>query len=212
MKRLLFISMAFVTAVPAFARRPFIPLLPPRESASVLETRRTERTVRKTRSAPTQLGFEFGSILRTTGSGSDLLGIQLMMGGRIAMRLRPWPYIYLRPSLGYFRKSESAGNVTVAQNLFEAGLNAQYGLSSQRDIKVLIGISQRFDGTFTATSVGETGQGSPWLFRYRAGPSAGISFRMNDSTTLTADAEYTFGLTRPLRNFGGASVGLLFDI
>lgn len=197
----------------ALARRPTVPLLPPRDSASVDETSQsvTARQLERLPS-PRQFGFEVGTLGRSQSSKSDALGLQLFYGARLAMRFRPWPYFYVRPSLGYFRKQETEGNVTVGQNVLEAGLGTQYALYSKRWAKFMVGIHQRLDAYASIISIGNESDSASFALRYRLGPSAGAAFRLGDQTSFTLDGEYTFGVTSERRHIASFTAGFLFDL
>jgi hypothetical protein len=209
-KLLILIAMTALTAQ-SFARRPAVPLLPPRDGASVpLVASNSKRAPVAKESLA--LGAELGTVGRSDGTRSDVFGLKLFLGGRVVVRVPVWQKISLKPSIGYFRSSETTGALSVTQNLIELGLGAHYALYSTKKIKLLAGVSQRFDAAFSTLSVYSVSQNTPAVLRYRIGPAVGTVLQIVDGTSLTADLEYTFGMTKPVRQFGSLTVGFLFEI
>jgi hypothetical protein len=74
------------------------------------------------RSELTALGIELGAIgIKNTTSG-DVAGLQLLYGLRANFIYPLSPRFFLKPSLGYFLKPQREGDVSITQNLIEAGL------------------------------------------------------------------------------------------
>jgi hypothetical protein len=122
------------------------------------------------------------------------------------------PRFFLKPSLGYFLKPQSEGDVSITQNLLEAGLGVSYALVMKSGFLWHAGISQRVDYLFSRISVASTAANTPALFRYRAGSSTGLRITIAPKSDLTFDLEV--GVT-PFDNFRiqtGFSSGLIFFI
>jgi len=209
------ISLALLlAALPLQARlKTAPPLLPGRERASTLpQSGLLEAQKKSSRSELTALGFELGTIgLKNTSSG-DVAGLQLLYGLRANLIYPLSPRFFLKPSLGYFFKPQSEGEVSITQNLVEAGLGIQYALVIKKDLLWHAGLSQRVDYVFSRISVANTAANTPGLFRYRAGGSTGLRIKIAPKSDLTFDLEA--GVT-PFDNFRmqtGFSSGIIFFI
>ncbi|NBX75201.1 MAG: hypothetical protein EBQ92_01440 [Proteobacteria bacterium] len=204
----------FLAAIPAQAKlRTPPPLLPERESASTLPQPGLLRTQKKaSRSELSAIGFEIGSIgVKNTSSG-DIIGLQLLYGLRANLIYPLTPRLFLKPSLGYFLKPQREGDVSITQNLIEAGLGFQYALVMKNGFLWHAGLSQRVDYLFSRIEVRESSANTPALFRYRAGTSTGLRFKISPKSDLTFDLEA--GVT-PFDNFRiqtGFSSGIIFFI
>lgn len=210
-KKLFLLALATIVSTSAWARRPPVPLLPLREGASAGEVTQPRVKHKPSSKEALTVGFELGTLGRQSDSGS-VLGMEVFFGGRATMRLFVFERFSLRPSLGYFRGAQSTGSLTTTQNLFEAGLNAQYAIINGTRTRWFAGLSQRLDASITNISVYDASENTPISFRYRVGPATGIATRMTENTDLTFDLEYTLGITKPTRQFGSLTVGFLFKI
>jgi hypothetical protein len=153
-----------------------------------------------------------GTIGVKNSSSGDIAGLQLLYGLRANLIYPLAPRFFLKPSLGYFLKPQSEGDISITQNVLEAGLGVSYALVMKSGLLWHAGISQRVDYLFSRISVANTSQTTPALFRYRAGTSTGLRIKIAPKSDLTFDLEA--GVT-PFDNFRvqtGFSSGIIFFI
>ena len=197
-----------------FARQPAVPLLPPQGPmfplASLPVTVRQRTNV--TQETRTSFGFEFGALGRRQATESELMGMQLFVGGRIALRIMLGSRISLRPSLGYFRKSQNIGSINVAQNDFEGGLGMHYEVLSGSKARWIVGLSQRLDAASSSVSVYDSSQSSGADIHYRLGPATGIVMKIASQVNFTCDLEYTFTISKSARSFSSFTGGFQFNL
>ena len=155
-------------------------------------------------------GIELGTTGIRNQSSSDLLGLQLLFGLRANAIFPMSSRFFLKPSLGYFFKSESEGSVSVFQSAIEAGLGAQYALLMKKGWLWHAGVSQRVDYLFSRISIAGTSGSTPASFRYRVGPSTGLRIKVGSSTDLTFDTEGGVLPFDGMRAFASFSSGLIF--
>lgn len=203
-------TLGFFTFVSALTfSKPPPPLLPPSEEAPRVSQKKTlSKSV--SRSEKKALGFELGTLGIGDKSSSDLLGLQLLFGLRAQSVFPLSSRIFLKPSLGYFFKSESEGGVSVFQSAVELGLGAQYILFMKKGWLLHAGISQKMDYVFSKISIAGASGSTPGSLRYRAGPSTGARIKVGLSTDLTLDLEGGVVPFENLRPFAGFSSGLIF--
>ncbi len=190
-----------------------LPLLPPRESGNAVGSMKSRspwnREIVKTHLTA---AVEMGTLMRNDSTSSDILGMQLFIGGRTSLIVPVLiPSLYLKPSLGYFRKKQSEGSVSVLQQVIEGGLNIQYEITNPKDVQWSLGLAGRVDYLISTLNVySQSNSGNS--FRLRAGPSSALQFRISSHLKLTTDLECTFTISRPSRVFGGLTTGLAFDL
>ncbi len=199
--------MVLIAAVPAIARPP-VPLMPPKVHNIGSDTTATAMEPRTARRA-WGLGAELGLLGRRSGSGSDVLGMQLFFGGRVFARIPLWDSFTIKPSIGYFRKSQGEGGAGVTEQAFEGGLVAHYSILQAQSLRWLAGISQRFELSTSTINVPGTSS-SESAFRYRVGPSTGIAYGLTPDVSLLTDLEVTFAVTNEARAFFGLTAGLVY--
>lgn len=213
-KKILLILIAVAWIPASFARLPkTVPLLPPRDSGNSMNTVKTKVTAPKElKKDVTTLGVEIGTLMRSDSTSSDVFGMQFFIGGRVSLSFPVLiPSFYLTPSIGYFRKNQSEGSVSVVQNVFEGGLKAQYRFIDRSRFNWSLGLANRFDYLFSQIKVyNQSGGGQS--FRYRVGPSSGLQFKISNNLKFTTDFECTVPVTTPFRLFGGLTTGLAFDL
>ncbi|MFM8270024.1 MAG: hypothetical protein ACKN9V_07530 [Pseudomonadota bacterium] len=190
-----------------------VPLLPPRERASTTAPEPTPITQKKIlRSELTAIGLEVGTVGIKNTSASDVVGLQLLFGMRANYIYPLGSRVFLRPSIGYFLKPEGEGQVSITQHLVEAGLGIQYALVRKQGFLWHAGLSQRMDYLFTKIAIKDSTSTTPSAFRYRAGTSTGIRFKISQKSDLSFDLEA--GVT-PFDNFrfqSGFTSGVIFFI
>jgi len=208
------ILLLHVFQVAGLARLPkTVPLMPPRETGGGIGALKTKNNnFKEINSDNLNLGFEIGTLMRNDSTSADILGMQLFFGGRASLE---FPILstslHLKPSLGYFRKQQSEAAVSVVQHVVEGGLNLLYEMAPWRNIQWAIGAAGRVDYLISTISVyNQSNSGSS--FRFRAGPSSEIKFKLANNLKLTTDLEFTFSISRPTRFFGGLTTGLAFDL
>ena len=196
----------------AQARRP-VPLMPPRAVDADTPSDSVGTSLNR-QSEPKQLigfGAEFGVLGNGVDSGGDALGMQVFWGGRIFARIPLTSRIYLKPSLGYFRGSQGAGQTSVTQNVFEGGLGAYYALLRGSRLRWLVGLSQRLDGQLSVINApGGVSSTSPMAFRYRLGPATGLAMGLSPDVSLVTDFEVTIPTVSPVKPVAVLSAGVIF--
>ena len=211
LKILFFFFLTLVSSVSQAKPRNLVPLLPPRENASTpplaaasLNTKRTPRSARNA------WGFEVGSLGVANKTSSDVLGMQLLFGARVNSIVSLNNRFFLKPSLGYFIKPESEGDVSITQHLVEAGLGTHYALLMRSGLMWHLGLSQRLDYLFTRISVPTSAANTPATFRYRIGATSGLRVKMGESSDFTIDLEGGITPFEGLRVQSSFSTGLVF--
>lgn len=210
----------------AFARRAAVPLMPPKEDsaqegrtfadASAKEGRTFASSVkysyREQGESRTLLGVEFGAIARKSSSKADLLGMQFLVGGRALAIIHLSDRWSVKPSFGYFTRSESVASVKVTQQNFEAGLSAQYQVLSRKGLAWLVGLSQRLDLSQSSITVLSSSGKTPSSLLYRIGPATGLAIDIGDSMKLLTDLEFSFLIATPSRLYSGITAGIAFGL
>lgn len=190
-----------------------VPLLPPRESGTANSSLKNRNNhVRLSQQEPVSIGFELGALLRNDATSSDLLGMQLFWGGRASTEISlVKSQLYIKPSIGYFRKQQSEGSVSVVQHVFEGGANVLYQVTQSPFMNWSLGVAGRLDYLISSLKVyNQSESGSS--FRFRAGPSSSLKFNVSQGVKFATDVEFTFAVSRPTRFFGGLTSGLVFDL
>jgi hypothetical protein len=189
------------------------PLLPAREQASTFpQTGRLQIQKKSNRSELTAIGFEMGTIGVKNSSSGDIAGLQLLYGLRANLIYPLAPRFFLKPSLGYFLKPQSEGDISITQNVLEAGLGVSYALVMKNGLLWHAGISQRVDYLFSRISVANTSANTPAVFRYRAGTSTGLRIKIAPKSDLTFDLEAGVTPFDSFRVQTGFSSGIIFFI
>ena len=195
----------------AFCRSPLVQLLPPRAFASrpaVIQERKEEK-----RSAPISLALELGALGRQESTRNDVLGMQVLLGGRISAKLPMlFQSFYLKPSIGYFRKSEVVAQTSVTQNVFEGGLGLHFLLANTESVGWSLGVSNRFDLASSTLSVLDSSASSGSTWRYRVGPAMGLSFGLTETLRWVTDVELSFDVSQGGRQYGGLTTGISFSL
>ncbi|NBT58481.1 hypothetical protein EBT16_06830 [bacterium] len=158
------------------------------------------------------IGFEVATLGVRNSSSNDLLGLQLLYGLRAVFIYPLSPKFFLKPSVGYFLKPEREGEVSVTQNVMEAGLGIHYALLTRKSFLWHVGLSQRADYLFSKISIKDSSANTPGLFRYRAGAASGLRFKLGSRADLTFDLEVG---AIPFDNFrlqSAFSSGIIFFI
>lgn len=227
-QRALIVMLVFVSCFPALARsRKAVPLLPPPLSSSYVawsapSSRRNASTeslrVRSEVEAPASsgrsmsLGLELGTVGRNANAQSDVFGLQLLYGGRAFLRLPLSRHFYLRPGLGYFRKSEGTAQAGVVQNAFELGSALHYVFDPAKRLRSVLGVAGRFEALFSQISAFDSSGTSPLAYRFRLGPTAGLAYSIDRDISLTSDLETGFSFTKPVRFYAGLTFGFFFRL
>ncbi|MSP19237.1 MAG: hypothetical protein EXR74_06675 [Bdellovibrionales bacterium] len=191
-----------------------VPLLPPRDSGSAAGVAfKNQPGLLHSRPQPHMMAaVQLGTLMRGDSTSSDVLGMQLFIGGRVSLSIPVlMPSFYLRPSLGYFRKQQSEGVVSVVQQVFEGGLTAQYSVINKKHFQWALGIANRFDYALSSINIYDQSN-SGQDFRYRVGPSSVLLIKISNSLNWVSDFEFTFVVSGPTRSFGGLTTGLAFDL
>lgn len=194
-----------------------IPIMPPR---MISYTPSTKSRVRRSRQRSSFLaGFEVGTLGQRNSTTADVLGLKLLLGGRLFAVFPVSRDLYLKPTIGFFFKNQDIGKPSVTQFLAEAGLNIQYRLSKSSGFTWLLGVAQKAQADFSRISVGpisgatttsSASETSPLLFRYRIGPTLGFTYQINRDLGLLADFEVSFTFTQPIHSYVGLVSGLIF--
>jgi len=161
---------------------------------------------------PTGLGLELGTLGRPTNANADLVGLQMLFGGRFFMRLPLARNFYLRPALGYFRKGEGNGGTGVVQHSIDAGGTVQWVPWPEWRLRPIFGICPRVEALFSQISAFDSSGTSTGAYRFRLGPSAGLAYSIDRTLNLIADLEVSFPFTQPVRPYAGMTVGFIYRI
>lgn len=211
--RFLILSILLFSGVLQAKNRLIAPLMPPRERASVTAPKVSPSSkATLLRSERQALGFEAGSIGIRNQTAGDAAGFQFLFGLRANYLYPLSSRIFLKPQLGYFFRPESAGEVSLTQNLINIGLGAQYSLIFRPGFLLHIGISQHLDYLFSRISVYGSSSNTPSSFRYRVGPSTGFRTKIGSQCDFTLDLEGGVIPTDSFRAQLGFSSGLIFFI
>lgn len=197
----------WLSAIPLHARTGVaVPLLAPSlPTKGVIKEKASRSQLRA-------VGFEIGAIGIRNSSSNDFLGLQLLFGLRANLIYPLSNRVFLKPSVGYFLKPEGDGQVSVTQNVIEAGLGIQYALLMKKSFLWHAGISQRVDYLFSKISIKDASNTTPGTFRYRAGGSTGLRFRINSKSDFTFDLEAGVTPFDSFRFQAGVSSGIIFFI
>ncbi|MBM4317375.1 MAG: hypothetical protein FJ116_07825 [Deltaproteobacteria bacterium] len=210
--RVLFVVVLILGAELFAKLPPAVPLLPPRDRGTAVANSKKKIVNPKSSKVALLANVEMGTLLRRDETSSDILGMQLFLGGRASVRFPILiPSLYVKPSLGYFFKRQAEGTVSVVQQVIEGGLTLQYGIFEKNNLQWLLGLSNRFDYSISNIRVYSQST-SGQAFRYRVGPSSGVHFSLSPELKLTTDLEITFSASSPTRMFGGLTTGLAFDL
>ncbi len=151
-------------------------------------------------------GAQVGFLGKTNSTSADALGLQMAWGLRLIARIPVWERFYIKPSLGYFRRSQGAGSSSLTENTFELGGTIQYALLRGSRVKLLVGLAQRLDAFTVKIDIASATTSSPLTFGYRLGPEVGVAFGLSRSISLVIDTDVTFGT----RTHVGLAAGFLF--
>ena len=206
--RNLILILIFTLGIQAFARMRPVPLMPFRESAS--ETSLSEETSKKLRSQRSAMGLELGTVAFSSENGADALGLQLLAGVRASFLYPIWDSYFLKPSVGYFLRPETAGSVSVTQNLLEGGLGIHRVLTKRNGRLFHVGLNSRLDYLFSRISVNDSSQSTPAELRLRVGATSGIKFVLNQDMDFTVDVEAGTPLQKPMKTYVGVTTGLVY--
>lgn len=209
--RLVLILM-ILNSAPVFSRnRLLAPLMPPRERASVPQmTAPKNIKVRLSRSERTALGFEVGTLGYGNNTSGDVANLQLLFGIRMNYIYPLSTRWFLKPSLGYFLKPQSEGEVSITQNVAEAGLGTHYALLMKNSLLWHLGLAQRADYLFSKISVNNSSANTPSSFRYRVGLASGVRARLSPSSDFTFDLEAGVAPFEALKAQTSFTTGLIF--
>jgi hypothetical protein len=175
----------------------------------------------KSRPGSTLLGFELGTVGRNGSTNSDALGMKLLWGGRLFLVMPVTKRVFLKPSLGFFYRRESAAKIGVSEFVAEGGMSAQYAFSQTGSVTWLVGAASRFEVAFSRTTISTlTASEQPTTssdtsapgMRFRLGPSIGMTYRVSPTLGLLLDLETTFSFTKPVKAYGGFVGGLIFRL
>lgn len=206
MKYLIFI---LVLSVSAEARYRAAPLMPPETGFenSQLKTVKSNPDKKKEMIAAIGLGlFGSGGL-----SSHEPLGLQWLWGGKVDFRI---PVLVeglrARTSLGYFRKSESEGSVSITQNVLDLGLGADWLIFRSKSVDFSLGLSNHVDMVFSRVSLYDASGTSPLSFRYRVAPLTSAQIHLTQTLLLAADFEFGLIPQDTVRTYGAWSLGVAF--
>lgn len=187
------------------------PLMPPRNGASTPPSPSALQTQTKPlRSERSAWGFEAGVLGVKNQTASDLLGLQVMYGLRTHYLYPLSNRFFLKPSLGYFIKPESEGEISLTQHLIEGGLGLHYAFARTHNSLWHFGLIQRLDYLFSRISVKESVATTPATFRYRTGAGVGVRVKLNGNSDLSFDCEAGIAPFEKTRLQSSFTTGLIF--
>jgi len=191
------------------------PFLPPRTGAStppVAPMTLTQRQQKPLRSERSALGFEAGILGVANKTSSEFLGLQLMYGMRSHYIFPLSKHFFLRPSLGYFMKPQSEGEVSITQHLIEGGLGIHYAFGRSTHSLWHLGLVQRMDYLFSRIAVKESAASTPASFRYRTSGSLGTRLKLSEHSDLSFDFEAGVAPFEKTRLQSSFTTGFIFFI
>lgn len=154
-------------------------------------------------------GAEFGTLGRRNSTDGSVLGMDLMIGGRIIADFPLWKRVSIKPSLGFFTRSEGEAAVNVSEHTIEVGGSLIYDLTPYRKGRIGIGLANRIDlQTVTITALSSSGS-SPLVLNYRLGPTLNFEIPVGGQTRLTINAEGTVSPNDKWRSFAGLTLGFI---
>jgi len=156
-------------------------------------------------------GISLGTIGQKTNAQADALSLNLLWGGRLQFYFPLSNKLALQPSVGFFTKRSGTEFVGVNQHNFEAGATLQWVPSASAKVRWMGGLAQRFEAILASTSVGNASNAAPLTYRYRIGPSMGISAKIGNALRLVTELEVTLPVNDVKRPYGGFTAGLLFE-
>lgn len=168
-----------------------------------------DRTTRTSR--PVELGGEVGMLGRRQETKADFMGTQAFFGGRIFANFPLREKFSLKPSLGYFQKSEKTGSVSVTQRSIEGGLLANYAVVDNSTVIWDLGLSNRLQYATSTISVYDASDSTPGQFYFRLGPATSLSVKMSECRVIFG-YEYTWAFTTPTRGYSYLSAGFAFSL
>lgn len=221
MRTLLAILAVFSTNV--FARSAYLPFDAPAQKAPAAApvTVKEQRKVAAYRQASNsyyssrqetpskfKFGLEGGFLGRKNSSEGKALGMQWMTGGRFVMDYA-WRYRWhIRPTLGYYHRSQGENSSSVSEHNFELGASILYNLFPNRRSSVMVGIANRIDGLISSITILDSTETIPLTFRYRMGPQISGNIYVARNTYITVNFEAPMEIP-DFRIFGSAGLGVL---
>lgn len=204
----------------AFARSAFLPFDAP-SKPKVAPVKKEERKVAAYRQgsgsyyaskqeAPSKFkfGIEGGFLGRKNSSEGKTLGMQWMYGGRFVMDY-VWRYRWhLRPSLGYYHRSQGENSTSVSEHNFELGASVLYNLFPNRRSTLMAGLANRVDGLISSITILNSTDTVPLTFRYRVGPQLSGNIYVARNTFITVNVEAPMEIP-DFRIFGSVGLGVL---
>ena len=195
-------------------RFPQIPLMPARLNSYVREMSSAHhpRTLRsQTVSHSLALGLEAAVLGKASNARNEIFGLGLLYGARAFLDF-PLASFTLRPSVGYFQKSEGVASFGYTLHGFEAGLGLYSDVIDSPDFRWHVGVDQRVDYLANSVSVLGTSEFGSAGYRYRVGPASGISFPVGDDLALGLGIEVTVVPQTPLTPYFGLTSGLIYNL
>ena len=194
----------------AEARYRAVPLMPPPRNTAAESTKLKATKTNSNTSAETLASIQFGMYGGGGLSSSEAFGLQWLWGGKIDYRISVLTdRLRIRPSLGYFRKSETEGSVSIAQNVVDIGLGADWLLIKSKYADLSLGLLNHVDLVFSNVSLYGTSGTSPLGMRYRLAPLVGTQLHLSKTLVLAADLEYGM-IPQTARTYGAWSLGIAF--
>lgn len=204
-KTLVCLTLGFLLSGNAVARYFGPPELMPAPAGSALYDETDSSTTRNS----IGVGVELGSVARKSNI-SDLAGMEVMVGGRVFMRLSILRKVFVEPALGFFFRPQGATPDGLNDYTFEAGARLYYTPLSPRRLQWYIGTAQRVEAVYSTIV---PYPGDPTLtnlaFRFRLGPATGLAYALSRDMSLVTDLEATAEFTNPIQPYFGWTVGLI---
>lgn len=156
-------------------------------------------------------GFDVGFLMEKQNSNGALLGLAYSPGARVAFFFPMGSAYAIKPSFGYFRRSDGTASVGVTENRFELGANLLYAPRPRSKAAILAGLATRMDVNLTKISAFEDSDTAMSL-SFRLGPTVGTELLVGGANTLTIELDLTFDVGNAFRLHPALTMGLRFPL
>jgi len=157
------------------------------------------------------VGLELGLMGKGQNLGAETSGLNAMPGGRI-IGIIPFKRVFaVKPSIGYFWKTEGTSSIGVTQKMFELGVLTEYIPHPESVFQGRFGLAQKLDvlsSTIYANGVSEGSVASKT--RYRVGPNLGLKVKLGDTLDMSTNLEVTFPFGSYSRTHIGMTAGVIY--
>lgn len=196
---------------PALSRpaRNRVPLLPIQDARSVLVLRNQNPTTlasSHSEKSTTLLGLELATLGVGKNSNNDIFGLELLYGFRGLIHFSLSRSFILRPSLGYFTRSQGTETTGVTQHLAEASLAGYFIPNPDGNLKGLFGMVSVIELHLSRLSAPANAVNTPLSLQYRLGPSLGLLYPLKNYF-LSVELQGGIAISDQIKPFSGLGLG-----